>query len=141
MGGFIPTCHTQAFAEMTKVEIIMNLRCKSGDLAIIINETPQSRGNIGRVVEVRGPYEYPDKFGPNGWQIKPIHHTKIWVDIHNCLKAELKFIYWKYPTYILDEWLLPIRPNDNDLDISVVDALIQSSINLFLSQSEDLLKV
>ena len=107
----------------------MSLRCKHGDLAVIINETPQCRGNIGLIVQVRGPIQYLDFLNLHGWLIKPIHHKKVWVEMRKSTKAELQYIYWKYPRCIPDAWLLPIRPTDDDLDISDAEELLRS-INL-----------
>ena len=58
----------------------MAWRCKHGDLAIIINETPQCRANIGLIVQVRGPMQYIDFLNLQGWRVKPIHHKKVWVE-------------------------------------------------------------
>jgi hypothetical protein len=107
----------------------MTWRCKHGDLAVIINETPQCRDNIGLIVQVRGPLEYLGILDLYGWRIKPIHHKKVWVEMRKSTKAELQRIYWKYPRCIPDAWLLPIRPTDDDLDVSDAEELLKS-INL-----------
>ena len=104
----------------------MSLRCKHGDLAVIINETPQCRVNIGLIVQVRGPLEYLGILDLYGWRIKPIHHKKVWVEMRKSTKAELQYIYWKYPRCIPDAWLLPIRPTDDDLDVSDARELLKS---------------
>jgi hypothetical protein len=104
-------------------------RCKHGDLAIIINETPQCRGNIGLIVQVRGPLEYLDIFDLYGWRIKPIHSKKLLVQMAKDADAEFQAIFWKYPRCIPDAWLLPIRPTDDDLDVSDAEELLKS-VNL-----------
>ena len=104
----------------------MTLRCKHGDLAIIINETPQCRDNIGLIIEVRGPLEFLGSLDAYGWRLKPIHNKKMWVEMRGSTKAELQYIYWKYPRCIPDSWLLPIRPTDDDLDVSDAEGLLQS---------------
>lgn len=79
----------------------MNLRCKSGDLAIIIYDTPECSSNIGRVVEVRGPVEFNSLYYINVqcWLIKPIHRNLYKVEY--TIKGERvvvpKICYWKYP--------------------------------------------
>jgi hypothetical protein len=107
----------------------MAWRCKHGDLAVIINETPQCRGNIGLIVQVRGPLEHIGILDLYGWRIKPIHNKKVLVQMHKDANAEFQTIYWKYPRSIPDAWLLPIRPTDDDLDVSDAEELLKS-INL-----------
>ena len=104
----------------------MTLRCKHGDLAVIINETPQCRVNIGLIVQVRGPLEYLGILDLYGWRIKPIHHKKVWVEMRKSTKAVLQYIYWKYPRCIPDAWLLPIRPTVVDFDASDAEELLKS---------------
>lgn len=107
----------------------MTWRCKHGDLAVIINETLQCRGNIGLIVQVRGPLEHIGILDLYGWRIKPIHNKKVLVQMHKDADAEFQTIYWKYPRSIPDAWLLPIRPTDDDLDVSDAEELLKS-INL-----------
>ena len=107
----------------------MTWRCKHGDLAVIINETPQCIGNIGLIVQVRGPIQYLVNLNLHGWCVKPIHRKKVWVETLKDNKAELQTIYWKYQRCIPDAWLLPIRPTDDDLDVSDAEELLKS-INL-----------
>jgi len=107
----------------------MTWRCKHGDLAIIINETPQCRGNIGLIVQVRGPLKYLEILELCGWTIKPIHNKKLLVQMIKGAAAEFQAIYWKYPRCIPDAWLLPIRPTDDDLDVSDAEELLKS-VNL-----------
>jgi hypothetical protein len=104
----------------------MAWKCKHGDLAIIINETPQCRANIGLIVEVRGPMQYIDFLNLQGWRVKPIQHKKVWVETLKNNIAELQTIYWKYPRRIPDAWLLPIRPTDDDIDISDAQEVLNS---------------
>jgi hypothetical protein len=49
----------------------MQLSCKEGDLAVVIDDTPPCAGNIGRIVEVRGPVEHNFR-GLPCWLIKPV---------------------------------------------------------------------
>ena len=104
----------------------MAWKCKHGDLAIIIKETPQCRANIGLIVQVRGPMQYIDFLNLQGWRVKPIHHKKVWVETLTNNIAELQTIYWKYPRCIPDAWLLPIRPTDGDMDISDAQEILKA---------------
>jgi len=129
MGGFIPTCHAQAFAEMTKVEIDMTLRCKHGDLAIIINDvTETGQKNIGRIVSVRGPTRYFDFYKLICWRIKPVTRQKFWVDYSKgieLLRSQAERVYWNDPVHHPDAWLLPIRPKDEDIDLSDAEQVLR----------------
>jgi hypothetical protein len=88
----------------------MTTRCKHGDIAIIINETPQCTGNIGRLVHVRGPYMYLNILQKFGWVIKPVGGKKLWVQLRsNVDHPVLEKIYWNNPRCIPDAWLLPLR--------------------------------
>jgi hypothetical protein len=41
----------------------MTLRCKHGDLAVIVGEYPGCEANIGRIVQVRGPAHLSEQCG------------------------------------------------------------------------------
>ena len=41
----------------------MTLRCKDGDLAVIVGELPGCEANIGRIVQVRGPVQWSEQCG------------------------------------------------------------------------------
>lgn len=49
----------------------MKLRCKAGDLAIVVRDEPGCEDNIGRVVQVSGPIVVRPVVGPT-WLIRPI---------------------------------------------------------------------
>jgi hypothetical protein len=49
------------------------LKCKDGDFAVVVFDTPGCSQNIGRVVQVRGPVRRLKQSGKLGWLIKPIH--------------------------------------------------------------------
>ncbi len=51
------------------------LRCKPGDLAIILNDLPGGETNIGRVVEIFGPLEQTEDIGPT-WLIVPVSRAE-----------------------------------------------------------------
>ena len=95
---------------MTKQELAVTTRCKDGDIAIIINETPLCAGNLGRFVHVRGPYQYIDILGLHGWVIKPVNNQKMWVQLRrDPPKAVFDRVYWNNPRCLPDAWLLPLR--------------------------------
>ena len=51
----------------------MNYRCKDGDLAIVIQDEPICAGNVGKVVQVRGPIMLNSRLKLICWLIKPVN--------------------------------------------------------------------
>lgn len=49
--------------QITSFEVEMTLRCKHGDLAVIVGEYPGCEANIGRIVQVRGPSHLSEQCG------------------------------------------------------------------------------
>lgn len=88
----------------------MELRCREGDLALILKEEPGCESNIGRVVTVQGPILDRPEYGPT-WLIEPVE-SEPWT------VRELTGEIWtgsitfdsliEHP----DAWLLPLRPGD-----------------------------
>ena len=94
----------------------MVLRCKDGDLAIIVGELPGCEANIGRIVQVRGPAEPDEQFGGlMAWVVRPITPKKM-INLYmpNVLISEL--VTWKSNIKLADCWLIPIRPPQDDKD-------------------------
>lgn len=87
----------------------MNLRCKDGDLAVVVGDFPQCEANIGRIVEVRGPIETLDHYPVPCWKIKPIDDRDFLIvesDWSLTIEVITDFSRAVHPDY----WLLPIRP-------------------------------
>ena len=60
-----------------KKEEKMTLRCKEGDLAVIVGEYPGCEANIGRIVQVRGPAQLTEQSRDlMSWIIRPISRKK-----------------------------------------------------------------
>jgi hypothetical protein len=98
-------------------EMTMVLRCKDGDLAIIVGELPGCEANIGRIVQVRGPAEPDEQFGGlMVWVIRPISSKKM-INLYtpNVLISER--VTWKSNIKLADCWLIPIRPPQQDKGI------------------------
>lgn len=92
----------------------MNIRCKPGDLAIILYDIPSCSDNIGRVVNVHGPLA-ADPAGQMTWLIMPVTDTPYlendWDG--NCIgPMQPGRLYLEHP----DAWMLPIRPEEGDDD-------------------------
>jgi hypothetical protein len=89
------------------------LRCKDGDLAVVINDTIDCRQNIGRVVQVRGPVRKLKQSGMQGWLIKPIH-KRVWGVTELDGRNVKELVFWRSGVFHEDAWLMPIRPQSPD---------------------------
>ena len=98
----------------------MNLRCKDGDMAVIVGDVRGCEGNIGRVVQVRGPTS--QIVGYICWHIKPLDHRKILVREFNGDIVNEK-VFWKSKIHHPDCFLLPIRPPEDDKAIETQNDL------------------
>ena len=91
----------------------MTIRCKHGDLAIVINDEPGCSSNIGRVVEVIGPCK-PDSLGRICWAIWPISSDPfLFVDSDNSLQYLTQLDHKvRHP----DAWLMPIKSENSEAE-------------------------
>lgn len=90
----------------------MKLRCKSGDLAIVIHDILECAANIGRIVQIRGPLEFSSRYRHHCWLIKPVQNDLWMVDRYGRISAER--VTWRAQIEHPDAWLLPIRPEELD---------------------------
>jgi hypothetical protein len=82
------------------------LRCKEGDLALVIHDEPGCQMNIGRTVVVSGPVEIHPQYGPS-WLIQPTHQGGWAVTMLGAVNIERSpLCRVEHP----DKWLLPLRP-------------------------------
>lgn len=86
-----------------------NLRCRDGDIALVVKETPICSANVGKLVRVRGPAKIVIMSQMPGWQIKPLHR-RLWSveELDGRFLREL--VNWDSCVFHEDAWLLPIRP-------------------------------
>ena len=89
------------------------LRCKDGDLAVVIDDTSDCRQNLGRVVRVRGPVRKIKQSGMLGWRINPLHPTP-WGVTELDGRSVTELVTWDSCVYHEDAWLMPIRPQSAD---------------------------
>ena len=101
----------------------MTLRCKHGDLAVIVGEYPGCESNIGRIVQVRGPAVVTEQSdGLLSWIIKPVSRAKmINLYIPDILVSE--HVTWQKEIRHPDCWLIPIRPPEDDVDTVAIESL------------------
>jgi hypothetical protein len=89
------------------------LKCKDGDLALVIYDTPGSQQNIGKVVQVLGPATMVIRTQMIGWRIKPLFPAPWGVtQLNGSIGVEV--VDWNSGVFHEDEWLMPIRPLSPD---------------------------
>ena len=89
----------------------VKLRCKDGDLAIMVGDVPGCEFNIGTLVSVRGPTTVIS--GYTCWHIKPVEKKRVLVRL-NKWEIRDQYVFWKDKIYHPDCFLLPIRPPEED---------------------------
>ena len=117
------------------MELFENLRCRDGDLAVIIKDTPECHLNIGRIVRVKGPPRKIIKSQMAGWKIKPIRRTVLSIEEFDG-RLVREVVNWNSHVLHEDAWLMPIRPKE-----LIEDCLTESQSNLEPIQSKLLTKV
>lgn len=85
------------------------LKCKDGDIALVLNDTLGCEQNIGKVVFVKGPTITIIRSGMQGWRIKPLHPA-LWAVEEERRGVGLEFVEWSSKVFHEDAWLLPLRP-------------------------------
>lgn len=88
----------------------MILRCKSGDLALVVYDEPCCESNIGRAVEVAGPVQTSPRFRLRCWLIRPVGSSRRWRVVRDGGPARTEIVAWKSQVEHPDAWLLPIPP-------------------------------
>ena len=99
----------------------MSLRCKAGDLALVVYDEPGCESNIGRAVEVRGPVAINPRIGLQCWLIRPIGSSRRWRVVRDPAPASTETVSWMNRIEHPDAWLLPIPPlAESDRDENTV---------------------
>ena len=104
-----------------------NLRCVDGDLAIVLNDLPQCRSNIGKLVYVRGPARTLTLPQLTGWHIKPVDR-RLWAVQQKDGTFARELVSWSSNVFHEDTWLLPIKLVDDEA-ISVDIAGLPQKVN------------
>ena len=104
----------------------MNLRCKEGDFAVVVGDFPGCEGNIGRIVQVRGPVRTPRQYPLPCWRIKPIN-LRGFLIAENDWEVTKEVVIWRSGIIHPDCWLLPIRPSEDGQDIFVTEKAPETS--------------
>jgi len=80
-------------------------RCQPGTLALVISEHRGCEGNIGRIVEVRGPLEHDE--GLPCWYIRPTLDAP-WQILERDGTVSSERVTWLSSVIHPDAWLTPL---------------------------------
>jgi hypothetical protein len=87
----------------------MSMRCKLGDLAVILYDVPGCETNIGRVVAVSGPVDI-NQHGHATWVIQPVTPAPY---IIQSVGGGFRHRSFEEPDILHpDDWMLPVPPSD-----------------------------
>lgn len=86
------------------------IRCRPGDLALVIHDEPECASNIGRFVEVDGPLTLNRDLNLLCWLVRPVVRAPYAViDRQGCA---MQLVDWESLVEHPDAWLLPVRRDD-----------------------------
>lgn len=106
----------------------MTTRCKNGDVAIVLRDSPGCEANIGRLVEVRGPCSSSCYPGMVSWWIKQIDRNAKWCVFETDGSITMEWLTWSSKVQHPDTWLLPIRPGEADESLVTLADKPQSKV-------------
>jgi hypothetical protein len=104
----------------------MKLKCKEGDMAVVIHDTPKCIDNIGRIVQIRGPVRMNAKLKRRCWSIRPLDSTQYAVEDHQG-RLTREVVDWDSLVEHPDAWLHPISPGEGIDEAAGVRRLAQSN--------------
>ncbi|WP_157667686.1 hypothetical protein [Comamonas serinivorans] len=94
-------------------ELVMRLKCKPGDLAIVVHDEEVCSANIGRLVRVEGPPEVHAHYGRVCWLIYPVDPRPWWV-MRSSGPVQLVITARHFIDHP-DAWLMPVGPEGQAL--------------------------
>ena len=97
----------------------MKLKCKEGDMAVVVRDTRRCQSNIGRLVQVRGPVQMNIKLKRRCWLIRPLDEQPYAVeDLDNRFTMEI--VDWLSKVQHPDAWLHPLRAQESPLEVITI---------------------
>jgi hypothetical protein len=90
------------------VDLYRGLRCRPGDLAVIVQDEAPCRANIGQIVRVLCEYnEFPESLGCY-WLVQPLSNQPSPVLLGTPGSGDFKLIHDNAPRAHYDGWLRPL---------------------------------
>ena len=86
----------------------MTLRCKAGDIAVVLHDTPECASNIGRFVRILGSLEFSENLGKWCWLIVPVG-PGLWM-VERGGRVSPERVTNNSRVEHTDDWLKPIPP-------------------------------
>lgn len=87
----------------------MHLRCKAGELALIIHDEECCRPNIGKLVQVAGPVGFNSRLRKDCWLIEPVK-PEPWHCVNVSGVPYQRVVTFANQVEHPDDWLLTIDP-------------------------------
>ena len=106
----------------------MELRCRPGDLALVVNEEPGCENNIGRLIEVDGPLLHNQDLGLPCWLLRPVT-AQPWCYYTWGHQMFVVPVDWDDRNEIPDAWLVPVR-RDDALNLEEMEACIRQQARM-----------
>ena len=106
-------------------DLFTGLRCRVGDLAVIVRDEPECHSNIGQIVEVLGKYNGFFKQTEFYWSVKPLSNQPSAVLIGTPGTSGCKVVYDCRPRAHQDAWLRPLRNTGDDVADELCNDLAQ----------------
>jgi hypothetical protein len=92
--------------EVAKPEMTMKTRCKPGDLALVVFDTPACADNVGRVVRVQGPLAFNCAYDKHCWLVEPVVQSPYAVEEKAGVRRAV--VLFDHRIEHPDSWLVPI---------------------------------
>jgi hypothetical protein len=92
----------------------MQLRCKDGDLAVVIHDEASCADNVGKLVRVAGPLCLNRNLGFNCWLIEPVKAQSWRVADSSGNAKSVENVTFRRRIEHPDAWLMPIRPEQQE---------------------------
>jgi hypothetical protein len=97
------------------VDIYRGLRCRPGDLAVIVQDEPQCQANIGQLVRVIEEYtQFREELGVH-WLVQPLSACDSPVLVEGRSGQDPRVVWDNQPRAHYDGWLRPLLES-NDAD-------------------------
>lgn len=114
----------------------MKLRCKEGDLAAVIYDTPPCAANIGRIVEVRGPVKHNFHLGLSCWLVKPVSSSPYIEESFHFNRVQAKVVDWQDKLEHPDAWLVPLPKLEDEGDEAMEPTDAKSARKMKVAKKE-----
>lgn len=95
----------------------MQLICRDGDLALVVQDEDVGVANIGKLVRVKGPMNFNQQLRRVCWLIEPVKAEMwSWTTTAGVLKTGI--VAFATNVEHPDAWLSPLRPDAHDYALS-----------------------